>query len=470
MELAELDTAIEELEVRLERLRALYEQYFLGIEKIEPSVARKDVDRRIWALRREQIRNTGRRFRLNNVILRYNTFQQYWTRTCRQIENGTYHRHLLRAQKTVGDTGALTIAARKRFGIKGARDAAQEAQENREEAKQKARAAVGELERELDASLEQQLDPVEDLRRAMDEALGTSAPAGPASRSGPVLVPSAPPVPAGFDAYALPREGADDDLESIPAATMKQKTVPASRVPPPTWPSAVPPAGVRPGPSAESPTGSVRSLPAPKTRLSRPPPAAAARLARPSHANGTEPSRGSAPGARPEPGGAVPARAPPPPPRRQAPAGAHAHPLRTPSDKPPGLPRSSITPVPGPVSRPGTSALPVRLPNGDRLPRSEAQARAAATSPPLAAQQAIRAVRTRAERSGLSDQRISELHAQLLEVKRKTKDAGTVTEKQLARSLRAAESKLKNQHGQGRRVDFNIIIKNGRAVVKPIVR
>ena len=79
-------------------------------------------------------------------------------------------------------------------------------------------------------------------------------------------------------------------------------------------------------------------------------------------------------------------------------------------------------------------------------------------------------MRSRAERSGLSDQRISELHAQLLEAKRKTKDAGRVTEKELARSLRAAESKLKSQHGQGRRIDFNIIIKNGKAVVKPIVR
>ena len=47
MTLEELDVLLEELENRLERLRALYEQYFLGFEKIEPAVARKDVDRRI---------------------------------------------------------------------------------------------------------------------------------------------------------------------------------------------------------------------------------------------------------------------------------------------------------------------------------------------------------------------------------------------------------------------------------------
>ena len=48
----------------------LVKQYFLGIEKIEPSIARKDVDRRFWTLRRMQIRNTARRFRLQVLVQR----------------------------------------------------------------------------------------------------------------------------------------------------------------------------------------------------------------------------------------------------------------------------------------------------------------------------------------------------------------------------------------------------------------
>ena len=63
MEAVEIAALIEELEDRVERLRALYEQYFMGIERIEPLIPRKDVDRRLWLLRREQIRNTGMRFR-----------------------------------------------------------------------------------------------------------------------------------------------------------------------------------------------------------------------------------------------------------------------------------------------------------------------------------------------------------------------------------------------------------------------
>ena len=62
MEAAEIEIQIDELEQRVDRLRALYEQYFMGIEKLEPTIQRKDVDRRVWVLRREQIRNTGLRF------------------------------------------------------------------------------------------------------------------------------------------------------------------------------------------------------------------------------------------------------------------------------------------------------------------------------------------------------------------------------------------------------------------------
>lgn len=101
MEPLELDTAIEELETRVERLRSLYEQYFMGIEKIPPAVVHKDVERRIYALRREQIRNTAKRFKLQTTIQRYKTFQMYWQRILREIENGTYKRHVLRAERTV---------------------------------------------------------------------------------------------------------------------------------------------------------------------------------------------------------------------------------------------------------------------------------------------------------------------------------------------------------------------------------
>ncbi len=99
MDVSEFETLVAELESRVDRLRSLYEQYFMGIERTIPSVPLKDVERRIQALRRDQPRNTGLRFRFQMIIQRYNTYTAYWQRICREIEEGTYKRHIQRAKK-----------------------------------------------------------------------------------------------------------------------------------------------------------------------------------------------------------------------------------------------------------------------------------------------------------------------------------------------------------------------------------
>ena len=98
----EQEIAIGEVEERVDRLRILYDQYFLGFEKLEPTVPRKDVERRMAILRKEQIRNTALRFRLNVVTQKYNTYGMYWIRIARQIEEGTFKRHLRRAEARFG--------------------------------------------------------------------------------------------------------------------------------------------------------------------------------------------------------------------------------------------------------------------------------------------------------------------------------------------------------------------------------
>lgn len=110
---------LDELEQRIDRLRALYEQYFLGFEKIEPTIQRTDVERRFWSLRRTRFYNTALRFRLGTLTQRYNTLQQYWHRIMRQIEAGTFKRHLALAERRLEER-ALTIAGRRRFGRRAA--------------------------------------------------------------------------------------------------------------------------------------------------------------------------------------------------------------------------------------------------------------------------------------------------------------------------------------------------------------
>jgi hypothetical protein len=100
VEREQIDLNIGELETRLDRLRALYEHYFMGIERIEPSVARKDVERRVADLRKARFQSTAQRFKFQTIVQRYNTMQQHWSRICREIELGTFRRHRLKAEQT----------------------------------------------------------------------------------------------------------------------------------------------------------------------------------------------------------------------------------------------------------------------------------------------------------------------------------------------------------------------------------
>jgi hypothetical protein len=102
VEAADVERLVGELEVAVDRLRGLYEQYFMGIERLEPTVPRKEVERRIYVLRKEQIRNTAQRFRFQMLLQRYSTYQTHWLRICRDIENGTYKRHVARALRRFG--------------------------------------------------------------------------------------------------------------------------------------------------------------------------------------------------------------------------------------------------------------------------------------------------------------------------------------------------------------------------------
>jgi len=95
----EFEIILSDSEVQLSRIKHLYEQWFQGIERIEPQIARKQFDRALHELRKEVPRNTALRFRFQTLIQRYTTLQTYWRRVGRQIEEGTYRRDLLRARR-----------------------------------------------------------------------------------------------------------------------------------------------------------------------------------------------------------------------------------------------------------------------------------------------------------------------------------------------------------------------------------
>ena len=110
----EFEIMLSDAEVQLSRIKHLYEQWFQGIERIEPQIARKQFDRQMYALRKVKPRNTALRFRFNSLIQRYTTLQTYWRRIGRQIEEGTYRRDLLRARRRRGAARAEREDQRRR--------------------------------------------------------------------------------------------------------------------------------------------------------------------------------------------------------------------------------------------------------------------------------------------------------------------------------------------------------------------
>src|SRR5690606_15943314 len=93
----EIETLLNELETKMNRLRTVYEQYFMGIERTPPTTLRKEVFRIVQRMENVYIRNTAQKFRLRSLVQRFNSYKSYWGRVERQIEEGTYQRDINRA-------------------------------------------------------------------------------------------------------------------------------------------------------------------------------------------------------------------------------------------------------------------------------------------------------------------------------------------------------------------------------------
>jgi hypothetical protein len=431
----EIDSALDELENRLDRLRSLYEQYFMGIEKIEPTVPRKDVDRRFWILRRTQIRNTARRFRLQTLVQRYNTFQQHWTRICREIENGTYVRHLLKARKNLG-AEPKTWAAKKRLGLlrrdRGASDAppAREAGAN------------GTSER--------------------PSAMPSSPPSMPASVPAPSEAPSARPrtsVRPSLHADLAPLDLELDDAPTLPPRGAPPK--PATAVPP--KPATVPKPAVT---AAPSPAVVRPGIPAAPIAPAKPAiPAAPKAPAKPSGLPLPRPAGASMIPAVPRPRPSLPPaapKAPAPDPAAPRPPSAQQTQGATAAPRAPAAPAVPNAPAAPPAAQPATPARPA-APLAPRPPSPERPVPAPAPRP--AASTAPRP----ASGGSLSDERVRQLHEELNAARKQLNQSSNLSIDSLAKSLRDTETKLRTQHG-GRSVDFQVVIKDGKPIVKPVVR
>lgn len=117
-----IEGRIGEMERKLDRLRGLYESFFMGIERAPPNVARRDLNRLLLEMQQEPISNASMRFRYQAMMQRWVLMTAYWNRTLREIESGTYRRDVARAQRHLAEKGrALTEQEAIAIGIPAGR-------------------------------------------------------------------------------------------------------------------------------------------------------------------------------------------------------------------------------------------------------------------------------------------------------------------------------------------------------------
>ncbi len=381
---AEVQRELEELETRLERLRIQYDLYFTGIEKSLPFVARKDVDRRFTQLHRENLRNTGLKFRFNTLVQRFTMYQTYWNRIIRQIEEGTWRRDQKRAAR---------MGSRIRPSLDD-----------------------GNAPTELSADELEEVDAME------------PEPAASASSPAPAPTASKPPTRDVFDFDIPPVSPRRPSVPRLDDASEPAMSAPVSR--PDVEDFTPPPRALTPPP--RPPAGGVKP-PAPFTDfepLPSAPPAAAA----PS----TAPRSAFVPSApRPATNSTVPIAN-----------------TAVPGPVTSNLPPRPTAPAPATFTKPPLGARPV-APGGPAAPSMPARPAATAAPP-------------RPAPSGGDDPAMRQLYDRYIAARKQTGENADLRYESVAKQVRESLPRLTEKY-QGADVRLDVTIKDGKAILRPVV-
>jgi hypothetical protein len=133
----EVDSRLEEMGRKMDRLRVLYENFFMGIDRTPPNVPRRGLNRLILEMQQTPIKNATMRFRFQTLQQRWVLMTTYWNRTLREIEMGTYRRDLDRANRHMAAKGGapMTEDEALRLGVPAARAKAFVARHNQQAAR-----------------------------------------------------------------------------------------------------------------------------------------------------------------------------------------------------------------------------------------------------------------------------------------------------------------------------------------------
>lgn len=95
----EIEAEVDELEKDMNELRATYELYFMGVEKVEPTNQRDLIKAKLRRWQELRPRNTGLKFRIQQLKARMVSQENYWQRILREREAGTYRRDVAKVQR-----------------------------------------------------------------------------------------------------------------------------------------------------------------------------------------------------------------------------------------------------------------------------------------------------------------------------------------------------------------------------------
>jgi len=405
---AEIEEALDAFEKLLERLRAMYEQYFLGISKVAPSQLHTEAERRQRDLTQIQIKNTALRYRYATLSQKFGAYNTYWKRTMRMIEQGRYVRDLQRVQRRAEHTGAAIpeeiLAAMPKI--------------MRERVKRD-RANVEKI-----AALQGKLGPAAAPTPAVDDAMDLTDDAALEEvhdDGAPAPAPKARPAPGHIHRLddALPD---DINLDEMFATLTREAEAALDEQP-----------------------AMVRSVP---RRATAPPPVA---TPRPATVHDFDPptERAAVPPVMDQAGRRRGPTTPPlrPPPMRSS----------SPAIKPPAA--AAVAPAPVPAAAPSRATPP----SGTAIPRQAAPGRA---SGPAARPGVTGQASALGPPPGMSESETRTLYNRYLKARELCGESNDgVTYDKLLRTLRSQSSRIMTDH-RARGVEFGVVIKDNKVVLK----
>jgi len=102
-----MEEEIVALDKKLNRIRVLYDQYFMGVERLPPEMMRNELDKTFMRSKIPRSRSTALKFRFRSVRQKYTSLKSYWDRIVRLIEEGRIRRGITGRAESSGMTEGI---------------------------------------------------------------------------------------------------------------------------------------------------------------------------------------------------------------------------------------------------------------------------------------------------------------------------------------------------------------------------